>query len=324
MATLFFSYSHQDEVLRNELEVHLSMLKRQGILEPWHDRRIVAGEEFNKTIDKKLEEADIILLLVSPDFLASDYCYNIEMQRALERHERNEACVIPVILRPCDWHHAPFGKLLAMPTDGKPISKFSSQDDAFLEVVTAIRRVVSERELRQNTTPPAQSYVLSTDLPALDAPRSSNLRIRKTFSDHDRDTFLGASFEYIANFFENSLTELSNRNPEVSKLFKRIDADRFTAVVYVFGKAVTECRISLGGNVFSGVNKSIFYSSNASGNDNSYNESISIVDDGYALFWQPLGMPILGSRRQDEKTFLTQQGAAEYFWDMLIERLQQR
>lgn len=319
MAKLFFCYSHCDETLRNELEVHLSMLKRQGFLETWHDRRILAGEEFDKAIDKNLEEADIILLLVSSDFLASDYCYNIEMQRALERHKRNEACVIPVILRSCDWTHAPFGKLLAVPTDGKPVSKFSSQDDAFLEVVIAIRRVVVEREPRQDAAPLTPARGLESNSSSLDVPRSSNLRIRKTFSDHDRDTFLAESFEYIANFFENSLTELSNRNPEVKSLFKRIDADHFTAVIYMSGKAVTECGISLGGHTFK--KNSILYSSNASRHSNGFNESVSIDDDGYTLFLKPLGLSMLAGR-QDAKKPLTQQGTAEYFWEMLISRLQ--
>lgn len=228
-------------------------------------------------------------------------------------------CVIPVILRSCDWHHAPFGKLLVMPADGKPVSKFSSQDDAFLEVVTTIRRVVSEREPRRDTAPPTQGYDWSPNLPILDAPRSSNLRIRKAFSDHDRDKFQEESFEYIANFFEHSLNELANRNPEVSKLFKRIDANCFTAVVYVCGKTATECCISLGGNTFTGMRNSIRYSSSAS--NNSFNESLAIVDNGYALFLQPWNLAALGGR-QDVKKLLTQQGAAEYFWDMLINRLQ--
>ncbi|MEH2047845.1 toll/interleukin-1 receptor domain-containing protein [Nostoc sp.] len=88
MATVFFSYSHRDQILRDEMEIHLAMLKRQGFIETWHDRRITAGEEFDKAISKNLEEADIILLLVSSDFLASNYCYDIEMQRAMEKHEK--------------------------------------------------------------------------------------------------------------------------------------------------------------------------------------------------------------------------------------------
>src|SRR5437773_11960637 len=99
MASLFFSYSHADEALRDHLEKHLSALKHQGIIETWHDRRIRVGQTFSLEIDSHLESADVILLLVSPDFLASDYCYHREMLRAMERHQNGAVVVIPVILR---------------------------------------------------------------------------------------------------------------------------------------------------------------------------------------------------------------------------------
>jgi hypothetical protein len=118
MANLFFSYSHRDEALRDELEIHLTALKRQGILTTWHDRRIGAGNEFDHSISEHLKSADIVLLLISPYFIASDYCFEVEMKGALERHENKQATVIPVILHPCDWHDMPFGKLIASPTDG--------------------------------------------------------------------------------------------------------------------------------------------------------------------------------------------------------------
>src|SRR3954471_1709733 len=105
--SLFYSYSHKDEALRDELETHLSLLKRQGVIAGWHDRRIEAGTEWAGAIDKNLEEAGIILLLVSADFLASPYCWDVEVRRAMERHEAGTARVIPVILRPVDWHSAP-------------------------------------------------------------------------------------------------------------------------------------------------------------------------------------------------------------------------
>jgi hypothetical protein len=306
MATLFFSYSHRDEALRNELEVHLSMLKRQGIIETWHDRRIGAGEEFDRAISKNLEEADIILLLVSSDFLNSNYCYDIELQRAMERHERQEAIVLPVILRPCDWHHAPFGKLLALPKDGKPVSKFPDRDEAFLEVVQAIRSAVSKLAPGRAPSHPARNPSASAKPQVTDVPRSSNLRIRKTFTDHERDKFLEESYGYIANFFENSLVELSSRNPGVENRFKRIDANNFTAIVYISGKVATECRISLGGHRFSSA--SITYSHRASMN-NGYNESMSVADDGYALFLRPLGLATLGG--QNANKLLSQQGASD-------------
>ena len=139
MTSVFFSYSHADEALRDQLEKQLSILKRQGVIEVWHDRRIGAGQDFAQEIDSHLETADIILLLVSTDFLASDYCYENEMKRAMERHDAGEAIVIPIILRPCDWHGAPFRKLNASPPDGKPVTQYSDRDRALLEVAKAIR-----------------------------------------------------------------------------------------------------------------------------------------------------------------------------------------
>ena len=138
---IFFSYSHQDEELRNELEKHLSLLRRQGVIDLWSDHRIGPGKEIGGEIDLHLESSDIILLLVSPDFLNSDYCYDIEMRRAMKRHERGEARVIPVILRPCDWRSAPFGRLKALPNDDKPVTKHQTLDDAFLDITTAIREI---------------------------------------------------------------------------------------------------------------------------------------------------------------------------------------
>lgn len=316
MVCVFFSYSHRDEDLRNELEVHLTMLKRQGVIATWHDRRIGAGQEFGKEISQHLEEAGIILLLVSPYFLASDYCYDMEMKRALERHERGEARVIPVILRPCDWHSAPFGKLLAVPKDGKPVTKYADQHDAFLEIVQAIRKVaeqfVKSAEAPAPSSPDAQaSSSRSPDI------RSSNLRIRKEFTDLDRDAFLQDSFEYLAKFFENSLAELQTRYPGMQTRFRSIDANHFSAAIYRGGKVAVQSRLWVDG--LGGRSASILFSYNATDNDNSYNESVSVDHDGQVLFLKPLGIAGLGKQHGRS---LSQQGAAEYFWAMLIERLQ--
>jgi hypothetical protein len=141
---VFFSYAHEDEALRDVLVKHLSLLKRQGVIRDWHDRQITAGTEWAGAIDAHLQSAQIILMLVSADFMASDYCYDVEMQRAMERHEAREARVIPVILRPVDWQGAPFGKLQALPTDGKPITNWPNQDAAFVNVARGIRAVAQE------------------------------------------------------------------------------------------------------------------------------------------------------------------------------------
>ena len=140
---VFFSYSHRDEGLRKRLEDHLSILRRQGVISGWHDRMIGAGQEWKGEIDRRLESARIILLLISPSFLASDYCYDVEMKRAVERHDRGEATVIPVILRPCDWHGAPFGKLQGLPKDAKPVISWRDRDEAFKNVAEGIRAAIA-------------------------------------------------------------------------------------------------------------------------------------------------------------------------------------
>ncbi len=139
---LFYSYSHKDEKLREKLEEHLSLLQRQGIIAGWHDRKIGAGEEWKGAIDTNLEEAQVILLLVSSSFLASDYCWDVETKRAMERHENGKARVIPVILRPCDWHKAPFGKLQALPKEGKAVTSWKNRDEAWTDVSKGIRGAV--------------------------------------------------------------------------------------------------------------------------------------------------------------------------------------
>jgi TIR domain len=141
---LFYSYSHKDGALRDKLEESFALLKRQGLITDWHDRKISAGDEWKGAIDKNLEEAQIILLLVSASFIASDYCWDIELKRAIERHERGEARVIPIILRPCVWNTSPIGGLQALPKDAKPVIKWRPRDDGFKDVAEGIRRVIEE------------------------------------------------------------------------------------------------------------------------------------------------------------------------------------
>jgi len=139
---LFYSYSHKDESYREELEEHLANLRRQGVISEWHDRKITAGSEWAGEISKYLEEADIVLLLISSSFMASDYCHDLEMGRALERHEEGTARVVPIVLRPVDWKGAPFAKLQMLPRDAKPVSQWSDRDEAWLNVTQGIRNVV--------------------------------------------------------------------------------------------------------------------------------------------------------------------------------------
>jgi internalin A len=146
---LFYSYSHKDEHLRNELETHLKLLVRQQVIAPWHDRMIGAGPEWRGRISEYLEAAGIILLLVSADFINSDYCFDVEMNRALERHQAGLARVIPVIIRDVDWSSAPFGELQALPRDGNAVTLWHDRDAAWRNVAVEIKAAAEEiRQMR--------------------------------------------------------------------------------------------------------------------------------------------------------------------------------
>lgn len=146
---VFFCYAREDEPLLEKLKSHLRPLQRKGFIDVWYDRNIGAGTEWEREIDKQLDMAQIVLLLVSPDFIDSDYCYSIEMKHALERHERGEAWVIPIILRQSYWQEEPFGKLQVLPTDGRPVRSWPDLDEAFFNVTDGIRKTVKEQFIKQ-------------------------------------------------------------------------------------------------------------------------------------------------------------------------------
>jgi len=136
---LFFSYAHDDEKLCRLLVQHLGSLRRQHIIQGWHDRCILAGDDWAGEIDKHLEMADIVLLLISASFVDSDYCWGIEMERALQKHKTGEAHVIPIILRPVDLEGTPFSMLQFLPKDGRPVTKWSDKHEAFANIATGVR-----------------------------------------------------------------------------------------------------------------------------------------------------------------------------------------
>jgi ATP-dependent Clp protease ATP-binding subunit ClpA len=141
---LFYSYSHKDERHRKQLETHLSTLRRQGLIREWHDRKILPGHEWDGAIDNSWESSRVVLLLISPDFVASDYCYERELRQALDNHEQGRARVIPVIVRPTDWTGTPFSKLQALPENAKPVTTWANRDMAWLNVTKGIRKAIEE------------------------------------------------------------------------------------------------------------------------------------------------------------------------------------
>ena len=151
-AKIFYSYSHKDEIFREKLETHLSILRRTNYIEEWHDRRIAPGSNWEEEINENINEADIILLLVSSNFLSSDYCYDSETIRALEKHNNNEATVIPIIIQPCLWSISKFSQLQALPKDAKPITTWDNEEEAWLDVAEGIMKVTIEVNTKKEKT----------------------------------------------------------------------------------------------------------------------------------------------------------------------------
>lgn len=140
---LFYCYAREDHVLRDKLDEHLTTLHRIGLITTWYDGEIVPGASWEEEIEINLDTADIILLLISPAFIRSDYCYSKEMERALERHRAREARVVPIILRPVDWAGTPFSALQMLPSSARPVTLWPDSDEAFKDVAQGIRRVVN-------------------------------------------------------------------------------------------------------------------------------------------------------------------------------------
>jgi len=322
MIKIFFSYCHADEDLRDELEKSLAMLKRQGKITSFHDRRIISGSNFDNAIDRNMSDADITLFLVSRDFLASDYCMNTEMKLAEERHLKGSTHIIPIILRPCEWNEVPlFSKLLGGTTDNKPVTKYADLDDAFLDISKRIRAVVKDLQAKSAVSDaPAKAKAVPAvpvARPAsLQMPRSSNLSVKKTFSDHDKDVFLDEAYAFIKSYFEGSLQELTERNPELTHRIKAMDNTSFTATIYRDGKTASACTIFQGGSF----GKGIAYSSSETSSRNSMNGQITVGHDDQKLFLSDGMFSSFNGRNKDKK--LTFEGGAEVFWSDFIRPIQ--
>jgi hypothetical protein len=316
---VFLSYAHADESLRHKFETHLAMLKREGEIEVWHDRELVVGDHLDDEISDYLETADLIVLLVSADFLASYYCYEREMARALERADAGASRLAPIILRACDWKSTPFAKYVLAPTDARPIVEHPDIDAAFLQVVNELRRAISKvTEGRADNSAGAgeETEVFIED--TVSVPRSSNLRIRKEFSEADAARFLDDAFEFIFRFFENTVSELQKRNPGIEGIVRRSNAERFTVELFQGGSRASSATVFVSRSF--GSEPMIAYSNALTDQSNSMNGGFRVEHDDQIQFLKP--WMFMFGRGGDEKAKLSYHGAAELLWEQVVAPLQ--
>lgn len=210
--SIFYSYSHRDKAYQSKLKTHLSLMRRQGLISEFSDQDIMPGQVWTDEINKHLRTADVILLLVSSDFLDSEYCYTKEMELAIKRHEAGEACIIPIVLRPCDWKNSPLSRFHALPHRGKPVVKWTPQDEAFDDIAKGIRRVINS--LRKSK---GEIKVILKDEHSIafikPLPKGANRSINKAIQKRREDHSIGERLQGIASLIDNSfsLREIGKR-----------------------------------------------------------------------------------------------------------------
>ena len=308
---IFISYSHRDQAVLDRLHTHLAPLRSEGLIDTRYDRRILAGGRIDAEIDRELEACELFLMLVSPDFLASDYCVNREMRRALERHRDDAAHVVPIIVEPCDWRSSPLGELKALPLDGEPISKWTNPNDAYLDVVRELRRIL---ETRRAAVPPMRRAMFPEQTNETRTV-ASRYRVQRDFDEIDRSEFRETAFAAIRDYFQQQIAEIDMVSdlrgrfvPRGPNSFGCTIVNRARVLNHGTAHITVHCgngRMGLG---------DIYYSFSENADPNSANGSIHIESDEYEMYLS--GMMPFGSARER----LSPEEAAERLWADFIEK----
>jgi TIR domain len=316
MLKVFISYSHVDEAFRKELDAHLSPFVRNRSLQMWHDRKLLAGTPVDSAIMEKLENSDVFLALISPNFIDSDYCFEIEFARARERHDEGSMNLVPVILRACQWQKVPLlAGLLATPKDGKAVTSWPNKDEAWNDVAAQIGRLVDDAKTSKSAPRPKAEPHQSVPLELKGGDivtKGLGLKLPKAPpTDRDKDNFRLASFEVIYGIFEKSLSEAENQEGVEGKI-RRLDANRFCAVLYLDGKKVSPVTVFMSSRGF-GDNGINFVSEEDAGT-NSSNGWFSVIEHEGELFFGSDGM--FGGNERNQR--LTASEVTEEIWTKFV------
>ena len=308
---VFISYSHKDDAALERLHTHLAVLRRDGRIEGWFDREILAGGEIDAEVGERLEASGLFLLLVSPDFLASDYCVEREMERALERHRSGEARVVPIIVEPCDWASTPLRDLKALPRDGKPVRDWTNENNAYLDVVQELRRVLEVEEVPQAAE---HGEAAGREAPGRSGVR--RYRVKRDFDEIDRSDFREAAFGVIRDYFERAVTEI-DAIEDLRGRFVSLSAASFTCTIVNRARERGTAHITVHGrreNVGFG---DISYSFIENAPPNTANGMFAIEVDEYELYLSSMMMMGFGGRQQER---LTPETAAEHLWEEFFQQ----
>ena len=274
----FISYSHADGRALERLHKHLAMLTRDGTLSTWSAHQILPGDKVGDKIDANLSKSGLFLTLLSPDYLASKYCYETEFQKAQDLAAEGKLRIVPIIVQPCDWQSSPFKEYLALPYDGKAVSEWTNENNAFLDVTKGLRRIVEDMK---NTQP--DSFMPTTKPVSMITNRRP--LIKKDFDAIDKAEFSDHAFEVIRAYFEASCRELTESSEgELKAKYERMEDTAFTCTVVNRGRRGAEGHITIrngkGRNHFG----DITYVFQRYAENNTSNGCIRVESDDYRMF----------------------------------------
>ena len=305
----FISYSHKDNWALDRLHTHFAMLRREGQITEWYDRNILAGQDIDQEVLEQLESCVLFLPLVTPDFLASTYCYEREMTRALVRHNAGEIRILPIIVEPCDWKASPLGSLKALPRDSKPIVKWTNQNEALLDIVTELRRVLTELKTSDETD------LVTTNKGTVSS--GSQYRIKRSFDQIDRSDFRERAFAEIRSYFKASCDAINSIDGVRGRFLPKDGAGFACTVINQNMERGTAHITVYMATDFTGFGD-IYYSFSEHALPNSMNGGYHIESDEYDLFLKPSMFQLTGYSSDSEK--LSAQDAAELLWSEFIEK----
>ena len=309
MMKVFISYSHKDEAALELLHTQLAVLQRDGCIDEWFDRKIFAGGRIDTEINERLECSELYLLLVSPDFLASDFCMEREMKRALERHRSGEARVIPIIIEHCDWASTPLRDLKALPRDGKPVSEWTNENNAYLDVVQELRRVLAAEEV-----PQAAEHGEAAGRAAPGRSGVHRYRAKRDFDEIDCSDFLEEAFGFIRDYFKRAIAEIDTIE-DLRGRFVSLSADSFTCTIVNRARKHGTAHITVHGRIENVSCGDISYSFTKNGSPNLSDGSFTIKADEYELY---LSSMMMSWGSQGEK--LTPATAAQQLWEEFLQK----
>ena len=277
----FVSYSHQDEQYVNALRKHLAQVVREGLISVWYDREILAGSSLDSDIGEELEACGLFLAIVSPDFISSNYCYEVEMNRALERHAEGTMRLVPIIVEPCEWKRTPLKDLKGLPKDNLPVSEWKNPNTAYLDIATELRRILD--------TPSGTLQSAETGKAPQEKKESKAVRVKRTFDPIDRAEFNSNSFNEILVYFMQSAEELSKIDGIKCRIERYSETSFGGRVInnqYQHGDSCITVHMSNGSRGFG----DIYYSGEEQANPDTANGWYNIEATDYELLYRGNGM----------------------------------